>query len=89
MEKRDRIQDVLLGTILGVFSGFFVVGTIWAFANAANYPFLGDYISAPPGNLVDNTQKVLNLLPPVWLGKGPNIYIAVVLAFIFVIVVFI
>ncbi len=89
IEKRDRIQDVLLGIIMGIASGFFVVGTIWSFANAANYPILGDYISAPPGNIADVTQRVLNLLPPVWLGKAPNIYIAVVLSFVFLIVVFV
>lgn len=88
-EKKDRIQDVLLGLFMGLISGFFVVGSLWYFASVAGYPGLDNFIVAPQGPLADTTQRVLNLLPPVWLGKSPNIIIAVVFAFIFVIVVFI
>jgi len=89
VEKRDRIGDFLLGIVVGIMSGYFVVGTLWSIWNAANYPLAGDYISAPPASIADTTQRILNILPPVWLGKAPNIYIAVVLSFVFVIVVFI
>jgi hypothetical protein len=90
-ERKDRIQDTLLGLILGMVSGFFVAGSFWWFSNAAGYPVLTEYIVAPavtqPGG--ETTLRVLSLLPPAWLMKQPNIYIAVVLAFIFVIVVFV
>lgn len=90
-EKRDRIQDLLLGMIMGAISGFMVVGTIWSFAHAAGYPVFTDYMTAPvpggPGG--DAALRIIRVLPPVWLGKPPNIYIAVVLAFIFVIAVFV
>jgi hypothetical protein len=86
-EKRDRIQDALLGLFMGLLSGYFVVGTLWSFSNTAGYPGLNEYITAPPANLADVTASVLKILPPMWLVE-PWIYIAVVLAFIFVIVVF-
>ena len=88
-ERRDRIQDVLLGLVMGLISGYFVIGTLWSYAHAAGYPGIAKYIMAPQGDLVDSTQRMIDLLPPVWLGKAPNVIIAVVIAFIFVIVVFI
>jgi hypothetical protein len=87
-ERRDRIQDVLLGLFLGFFSGYFVFGTLWYYAYKAGYPGLVDYIVDPKGTTIDTTKRILEILPPVWLGDPPNVIIAVVLAFIFVIVVF-
>ena len=87
-ERRDRIQDTLLGLIMGVFSGYFVVGTLWYYANQANYPGIAKYIDPVNPAVAEVTRRALELLPPVWLGEAPNVIIAVVLAFIFVIVVF-
>jgi hypothetical protein len=88
-EKRDRVQDLFLGLVVGLISGFFVVGTIWSFAHSAGYPELSRLVTQPPADLSEMTQNILKFLPPMWLGEPPTIYIAVVLAFIFVIVVFI
>lgn len=87
-ERRDRIQDVMLGLFLGLVSGWFVIGTLWHYTHQANYPMMGKYIITAQGDMAEAMQRILKLLPPVWLGKQPNIYIAVVLAFIFVIIVF-
>jgi hypothetical protein len=87
-EKRDRIQDHLLGFIMGVFSGYFVVGTLWAFSSQAQYLYLSPYIQGVPPELSHITDQVLNLLPPVWLDQPTTIFIFVVLAFIFAIVFF-
>jgi len=90
-ERRDRIQDILLGLILGAISGFMVVGAIWSFANSAGYPFFSEFVITPtlevPGG--EAALRVIRILPPVWLGQPPAIYIAIVLAFIFVIAVFV
>ncbi len=90
VSRRDQIQDVLLGLILGLVSGYLIVGSLWAFMASADYPF-APYITAPQSGqpLGDAALRIVNYLPPVWLGKAPNIFIAVVFAFIFVIVVFI
>ncbi len=89
-ERKDRIQDNLLGLIMGLISGYFVVGTLWYYMHMANYPLIGEYIwplgpDVPGGSAA---LSLMNYLPPAWLGSPPLIYIAVVLAFIFVIVVF-
>ena len=87
-EKRDRIQDHLLGFIMGVFSGYFVVGTLWSFSSQAQYPFIAPYIQAVPPELSHITDQVLNLLPPMWLDQPTTIFIFVVVAFIFAIMFF-
>jgi hypothetical protein len=63
---------------------------LWSFSNFAKYPLLNEYINmgATPPDILETTQRVLGILPPVWLVP-PLIFIVVVLAFVFVIVVFI
>jgi hypothetical protein len=91
-ERRDQIQDVMLGFIMGAISGYFVVGTLWSFVDSAGYPYgVGKWLYPPTADqyLGNATLTLIKYLPPVWLGKSPIIYIAVVLAFVFVIIVFI
>ncbi len=78
---REKLQDTLLGVILGALNGFLIIGSIWHYMDFAQYPFA--IITKPPIDLL-----ILKYLPPRWLGI-PSIYFAVVIAFIFVIVVFI
>jgi hypothetical protein len=87
-EKRDRIQDHMLGFVMGLVSGFFVIGSLWAFSSQAQYPGLAPYIQGVPPDLTHITDQVLNLLPPVWLDQPTTIFIFVVIAFIFAIVFF-
>ena len=86
---RERIQDTLLGFVIGAFNGYLVVGTLWWYLNDAGYPFT-KYITAPaPGtDLGDAAIQLISLLPPEWLVI-PWVYFAVGIAFLFVIVVFI
>lgn len=87
-EKRGKIQDSILGFVFGLISGFFVIGTIWSFAHQANYPMISKYVAAVPPELNDLTQRVLDILPPVWLDKPTTIFIFVVVAFIFAVIYF-
>jgi hypothetical protein len=80
---RERLQDTLLGFIIGALNGYLVVGTIWYYMHAAGYPF-PDIISAPP----ESANRLISLLPPTWL-EIPWVYFAVGVAFLFVIIVFI
>jgi hypothetical protein len=82
---RDRFEDVLLGIFLGGINGYLIYGSIWHYLIDANYPF--DWIIAPT-TMTENIQGLVNILPPVWL-QPPVVYIAVALAFIFILVVFI
>jgi uncharacterized membrane protein required for colicin V production len=85
---REKLQDIMLGFVFGAVNGYLVVGTLWYFMHASGYPF--EYISAPVFGTPtgDAALGLIKYLPPTLLGE-PTIYFAVVLAFIFVLVVFI
>ncbi len=85
---REKFQDILLGVVLGALNGYLIAGTVWFYLHDANYPFA---LITPPDQNTPLGKAALTLLqymPPRVLGI-PAIYFAVVLAFIFVIVVFI
>lgn len=85
---RDRFEDILLGGFLGAVNGYLIFGSAWFFLHEAGYPF--DWISAPDP-ITEAGQKamqIIEFLPPQWL-EGPIIYIAVAIAFVFILVVFI
>lgn len=87
--RRDQIQDYILGFVFGAINGYLIFGTLWAYMDDAGYPF-SPYIVAPSPTdpLGETALRVVEILPPNWLGEAPLVYIATVLAFIFVIVVF-
>jgi len=86
---RERLQDTLLGFMIGALNGYLIVGTIWWYLAAAGYPF-PDIITAPaPGSeAAETAARLLSWMPPDWLHV-PWIYFAVGVAFLFVIIVFI
>jgi hypothetical protein len=92
--RKDRISDSFLGIFLGAINGFLIIGTLWYYMDYAGYPF--KYFLSP-GTITDPainplSEAAISLvakLPAAWLGAPPGIYIAVGLAFLFVLVVFI
>jgi hypothetical protein len=84
---RERLQDTLFGVIMGAINGYLVAGTILFYLHEANYPFQ-NIVSRPEGGIMETVQTMMNWMPPHLLGE-PGIYFAVLICFIFVIVVFI
>jgi uncharacterized membrane protein required for colicin V production len=84
---REKFQDILLGAFLGAINGYLIAGTIWYYMADSGYPF-PNVITAPSGDIAKMAETMLHYMPPKLLGI-PGIYFAVVIAFIFVIVVFI
>jgi len=87
--RKDRISDALLGLFMGAINGFLIFGTLWYYMHYAGYPF--KYISAPSetDEFGQAALAMINRLPPHWMGSGYSIFMAVGLAFLFVLVVFI
>jgi uncharacterized membrane protein required for colicin V production len=87
--NREKLQDSLLGFVLGAMNGFLVIGTIWFYLAEANYPF-SQYITPPVAGtpMGDAAMSLMPILAPRLLGE-PAVYFAVMLCFIFVLVVFI
>jgi len=84
---RERLQDTLFGVFMGAINGYLVAGTILFYLHEANYPFQ-NIVSTPTGGVMETVQTMMNWMPPHLLGE-PGIYFAVLICFIFVIVVFI
>jgi len=84
---RERLQDTLFGVVMGALNGYLISGTILFYLHEAKYPF-PQVVSAPSGDILDSILTMMNWMPPHILGE-PGIYFAVLLCFIFVIVVFI
>jgi len=85
--NREKLQDSILGVVIGALNGYLIAGTIWFYMSNAGYPF-NNIIAAPSGDIAKVAEAMLQYMPPRLLGI-PGIYFAVVIAFMFVIVVFI
>jgi len=84
---RERLQDTLFGIFMGVINGYLIAGTLLYYLYEAKYPY-PDIVSPPTGSILETVQVMMNWMPPHILGE-PGIYFAVLICFIFVIVVFI
>lgn len=88
--RSERIQDILLGGVMGLVSGFFIMGTLWWYMAAAHYPFGPEILPPQPGTpLGDAAINILKYFPPVFASNQISLFFAVVVAFMFVLVVFI
>ena len=81
---REKLQDWLLGSVLGMLNGYFIVGSLWYYLHTAQYPW-PDLISSPPPDVITN---LVQFLPPKVIGSPPYIFFAIGAAFVFVIIVF-
>lgn len=85
--NKERLQDMLFGIVMGGVNGYLIVGTIWFYLQDASYP-IPNMFYAPPAEIAEKITNMMKYMPPHLLGD-PGIYIAVILAFIFVLVVYI
>lgn len=85
---RERLQDSLFGIIVGGINGYLISGSILFYLSQTNYLALPDVIIPPTQDLTDALQSMMAYMPPHLLGE-PAIYFAVLLCFVFVIVVYI
>lgn len=85
---RERLQDTLFGAFLGAVNGYLVAGSILYYMNVADYPFQNVISKPTDPNLVQTVNQMMLYMPPQLLGE-PGIYFAIILAFVFVLVVYI
>lgn len=86
---RDRLQESVLGAIVGFINGYLIWGTLWYFMDISEYPLDPLIIAPAPGSPSDQAR---DLLPLVILGGGVNgsgdlLAIAVIVLFLFVLIV--
>jgi hypothetical protein len=86
--RSEKLQDTLFGAFLGALNGYLVAGSILYYINIAGYPF-PDVISKPADPvLLERVNQMMLYMPPQLLGE-PGVYFAIILAFVFVLVVYI
>jgi uncharacterized membrane protein required for colicin V production len=85
---RERLQDALFGVIVGAINGYLISGTILFYLAQTNYQALPNIVLAPTAESAGVLQTLMAYMPPHLLGE-PGIYFAVILCFVFVIVVYI
>ena len=85
--RKEKLQDALFGAVMGAINGYLVVGTVWTYLHDANYPFPTIFY-APNDAIAVEIARLMAWMPPHAFGE-PGIYFAVMIAFVFVIVVFI
>ena len=85
---RERVEEIVLGLILGLLNGYLLVGSIWYYLNQAGYPTA--LVSAPEEGsaLAAQVAAYIPYLPPAILTV-PLIYFAVGIVFVFIVVVFV
>ena len=85
---RERLQDSLFGAIVGGLNGYLIFGAFLFYLAQTQYQALPNVVQAPPADMQAAVQSLMAYMPPHLFGE-PAIYFAVILCFIFVIVVFI
>jgi hypothetical protein len=85
---RERVEEVVLGVILGLLNGYLLVGSIWYYLDQAGYPT--KMVTAPEEGsaLAAQMAAYIPYLPPAILTV-PLVYFAVGIVFVFIIVVFV
>jgi hypothetical protein len=85
---RERLQDTLFGGFLGAINGYLIAGSVFYYIVIADYPY--EVIIAKPTDptLIETINQMMLYMPPAVLGE-PLIYFAVMLAFVFVLIVYI
>jgi uncharacterized membrane protein required for colicin V production len=86
--RTEKIQDTLFGGFLGALNGYLVVGTILYYVHIADYAFQKVITKPTDPTLLEEVNRMMLYMPPQLLGE-PGIYFAIILAFVFVLVVYI
>lgn len=85
---RERVEEIVLGLMLGLLNGYLLIGSIWYYMNQAGYPT--NLVTSPEEGSALATQiaTYMPYLPPAVLTI-PLVYFVVGLVFVFIIVVFV
>jgi uncharacterized membrane protein required for colicin V production len=85
---RERFQDTLVGILVGSVNGYLIAGSLLYYIYVADYPFPQLMTRPTEPALVNTVNQMMLYMPPALLGE-PGIYFAIIIAFVFVIVVYI
>ena len=84
---RERVEEILLGLLLGTLNGYLLFGSIWFYLHQAGYE-ITTLVTPPEGELAEQIAGLVDFLPPSLLPI-PQVFFAVGVVFVFIIVVFV
>jgi hypothetical protein len=88
-DGRSSLQEGILGALVGFLNGYLIWGTIWYFMDINSYPLAPAVVAPAPNSL---SAQTLQWLPLVLLGGGVDgtgdlLAVAVIVLFLFVLIV--
>jgi len=85
---REKLEEILLGLVLGLLNGYLLVGSVWGYLHELGYPT--NLILQPEAGsvLAQQFESIVRYLPPSLLPI-PQVYFAVGVIFVLIIVVFV
>ena len=86
--RNEKLQDTLFGAFLGGINGYLVAGSVLYYIHIADYAFQQVITKPTDPVLLEKVNQMMLYMPPQILGE-PGIYFAVILAMVFVLVVYI
>ena len=86
--RTEKLQDTLFGAFLGALNGYLVAGSVLYYIHSADYAFQHVILKPTDPVLLQKVNQMMLYMPPGLLGE-PGIYFAIILAFVFVLVVYI
>ena len=86
--RTEKLQDTLFGAFLGALNGFLVAGSVLYYIHIADYAVQKVITKPTDPELLARVNQMMLYMPPQLLGE-PGIYFAIILAFVFVLVVYI
>jgi len=85
---REKLEEILLGLVLGLLNGYLLVGSVWGYLHELEYPT--NLVLQPEAGsvLAQQFDAIVQYLPPSLLPI-PQVYFAVGVIFVLIIVVFV
>ena len=84
---RERLEELLLGLLMGLLNGYLLIGSIWFYLHRVGYE-ITTLVQAPTGEVAEQIADLMTYMPPQILDI-PNVFFAVGVVFVFIIVVFV
>ncbi len=87
--RREKLQDSLLGIVVGGINAYLIIGSIWAYMAQAGYDKF-NVVAAPLAGtpMGDAAIRLVSAMPPNYL-EIPMIFFVIVFAFTFIVVVYV
>ncbi len=88
--RKEKLRDAMLGAVIGAANGYLVAGSVWRFLYDAKYESFGTMLINPiDPELAQKAMELLDRMPPQFIMQAPHMYIAIAVAFTFIVIVYV